>query len=268
MTHIVPIAILALSIATFAPGADVPAKPGDRFTPADVDFDHPHYLSAFNTPKALEDWVLEGGKSMSVAGGKLVLESDPAKKSDAGKSNNHLVCWLKKELPANFLIEFTVKPQDRKDGLNIVFFNTRGVKGESIFDPSLKPRDGTYRQYHSSDLNAYHISYWAAGRGTANLRKSAGFKLVAEGKDLVFEAPADSFQTIRVYRKGNAIRLMVDDVIALAWDDDGKTHGPVLENKGWFGLRQMGHTIRSEYGHVKIYPLVTNKTGTPPVKAP
>jgi hypothetical protein len=192
---------------------------------------------------------------MSVNGGNLILESDPEKKNADGRCTDHLVCWLQRELPADFLIEFAVRPRDRHEGLNIVFFSARGLKGETIFDPSLQPRNGAYPQYHSGDLNAYHVSYWAAGRDTANLRKSKGFHLVAEGKDLVYGAPADAFQTVRVYKRGGAIRVTVDDILALAWDDDGQKYGPVLTQPGWFGLRQMGHSLRCEYTHVTVYPL-------------
>lgn len=230
-------------------------KVGDKWTPADVDLARPIYETSFDEAKDLKDWRLEGGRRVSVAEGNLVLESDPDQKGQNGKSHDHLVCWLDRELPANFLVEFTVRPENRKEGLNIVFFSARGKQGESIFDAGLSPRDGTYKQYHSGDLNCYHISYWAAGRETANLRKSAGFHLVAEGKDLICDAPAEKFQTVRVYKRDGSIRLLVDDVVALAWNDDGNTHGPVLVRSGWFGLRQMGHTQRCEYGHVKIYAL-------------
>lgn len=230
-------------------------KVGDKFLPRDVDTAQPLYETSFDALESLKDWRLEGGKRLTVADGNLILESDPNKKGKDGKCDDHLVCWLIKELPADFLIEFTVRPTNRKEGLNIVFFSARGVHGESIFDPKLQARDGTYRQYHSGDLNGYHISYWAAGRGTANLRKSKGFHLVAEGKDLIGEAPAEAFQTVRVYKRGNAIRLLVDDVTALVWDDDGKLPGPVPNQGGWFGLRQMGHTLRCSYGHVKVYRL-------------
>jgi hypothetical protein len=197
----------------------------------------------------LKNWRLEGGKRVSLANGQLVLESEP------GQRENHLVCWLTQELPEAYLLEFTVRPQNRKEGLNIVFFSTRGAKGESIFDPGLKPRNGVFRQYHSSDLNGYHISYWAGDRGTANVRKNAGFKLVATGPDRIREAPADVFQVVRVYKRGGTIRLMVDDVISVAYDDDGKTDGPVWNHRGWIGLRQMGHTVRCEYEALKVYPL-------------
>ena len=41
---------------------------------------------------------------MSIADGCLVLESDPAKKGPNGMPNDHPVCWLDKELPADFVI--------------------------------------------------------------------------------------------------------------------------------------------------------------------
>jgi hypothetical protein len=222
---------------------------GQRFVPSDVDRQRPAYQTNFDEPSVLKDWRLEGGKGVSIASGKLVLESHP------GQPENHLVCWLTKEMPAEFLLEFTVRPRDRKDGLNIVFFSTRGVKGENIFDSSLQSRTGIFRQYHSSDLNGYHISYWAGERGTANVRKNAGFKLVATGPDRVVQGPAEAFQTIRVYKRGGTIRLTVDDIISVAFDDDGKTHGPVWNHSGWIGLRQMGHTVRCEYDSLAVYPL-------------
>ena len=224
---------------------------GHRFVPTDVDWKHPLYQTTFDDPAEVKDWRLEGGKSVSIADGKLVLESESGKATNA----NHLVCWLTREMPADFLLEFSVRPQDRKVGLNIVFFNARGIHGESIFDPSLAPRNGLFKQYHSGDLNNYHISYWAGDRGTANVRKNQGFHLVAVGKDLVNSAPADAFQTVRLYKHGGTIRLMVDGVVSVAFDDDGKAWGPAWNHSGWIGLRQMAHTIRCEYDHLKIYPL-------------
>lgn len=220
---------------------------GRQFIPTDVNWSNAVYQTTFDDPAELENWKLEGGKRMSVENGKLVLETTG--------EDDPLVCWLKAEAPADFLLEFTVRPQNRKQGLNIVFFNARGIHGESIFDPLLKPRDGTFKQYTQGDLNNYHISYWAAARGTAHVRKNPGFGQVANGKDLIAGAPADAFQVVRIYKRGGKIRLMVDDIIAVAYDDDGKKRGPVWTNSGWIGLRQMAHTIRCEYDHLKIFPL-------------
>jgi len=231
---------------------------GKRFTPADVDYDHPIYESSFDNQAALSDWRLEGGKRMSIAGGNLLLESQPTP-----KDRNHLVCWLAKEIPSDFLLEFTVRPQDRKKGLNIVFFNARGVNGKSIFDPTLQERNGVFKQYHSGDLNNYHVSYWAGDRGFSNLRKSHGFHLVSSGKDYIITGEPNAFQTVQIYKRAEKIRVTVDDLVAVAYDDDGKTFGPVHKHSGWIGLRQMGHTLRCEYGYVKIYGLLpTSHTET------
>ncbi len=250
------ISMLSLTASgTAAPkeAATAPPREGETFVPNDADRDRPIYMSSFDNPAALKDWRLEGGKKMSIANGSFILESGPGPAAGE-KSKNHLVCWLDREVPADFLLEFTVRPQNRKEGLNIAFFSARGINGQGIFDPALSPRTGLYPQYNRGDINAYHVSYWAAGRETANMRKSKGFHLVAEGKDLVYTAPPDTFQKIGIYKRGGKIRVLVDDIVALAYDDDGQSHGPVL-GSGWIGLRQMGHTQRCEYGEVSIYPL-------------
>lgn len=236
-----------------------PSKMGQKLIPKDVDWKNPAYSTKFDDQRTLEDWKLEGGKQASIVQGKLVLESKPAPEgTDPRRNPNHLVFWLKKEMPADFLLEFTLKPQDRKFGLNIVFFNARGRGGQSIFDPSLQPRDGLFKQYYGGDLNNYHISYWAGYRGSSNIRKNLGFHLVGSGEDLIATGPADTFQTVRLYKQGGTIRLMVDDVIAASYDDDGKTFGPIHTHSGWIGLRQMGRTMRCEYDRLAVYPLLAS----------
>ncbi|HPD31811.1 MAG TPA: DUF1961 family protein [Phycisphaerae bacterium] len=229
---------------------------GEKFIPVDVDWEHPLYSTSFEDPSELKDWRLEGGRSMTAANGKLVLESN-GESTRSESAANHLVCWLDREVPADFLLEFAVRPENRNRGLNIVFFNARGCNGENIFEPPIKPRNGTFSQYHSGDLNNYHISYWSGGRGTSNLRKNRGFRLAAIGKDLVTPAPQDAFQVVRIYKRGGQIRLTIDDVLSLSYDDDGKTYGPIHAHSGWIGLRQMAHTQRCEYDYVRIYVLKT-----------
>lgn len=258
--------LITSSIAAEQATPTAPPHEGERFVPNDVDRTHPVYVTSFDDPAALKDWRLEGGKKMSVANGSFILESEPS--AGAGeKSKNHLVCWLDREVPADFLLEFTVRPQNRKEGLNIAFFSARGLDGESIFDSTLSSRTGLYPQYNRGDINAYHVSYWAAGRETANMRKSKGFHLVAEGKDLIYAAVSDAFQKVGIYKRGGMIRVLVDDVVALAYDDNGQSHGPVL-GSGWIGLRQMGHTQRCEYGEVRLYPLNSAARTIAPAAAP
>jgi len=225
---------------------------GEKFVPKDVDFKHPVYETSFEDESELKNWTLEGGDRAVIEKGSLVLYNEP-KKGEEGKAS-HLVCWLGKELPSDYLMEFTVTPKDRKMGLNIVFFNARGIGGESVLDPSLEPRAGEFHKYHSGDLNNYHLSYFAAGRDAANLRKNKGFQLVSMGADLIGQGKQGEPQTVRIYKKGGKVRVIVDDIVALKFDDDGKRYGPVLKS-GWVGLRQMGHTGHCAYGHFKVWPL-------------
>jgi hypothetical protein len=265
-------AALALWSTVAAPSRGAEPAPiqheavGRNFIPSDVDFAHPVYRTEFDDPAERRDWVLEGGRSLSIAGGRLILESAPHA-DPAERSTDHLVCWLKREVPADFLLEVAVRPQNKRDGLNIIFFNTRGVRGESIFDASLQRRDGTFRQYHSGDLNGYHVSYWAAPRGTTHIRKNRGFHLVATSEiDPIANAAPDTFETLRIYKRGNVLRVMVNDRIIVAWDDDGVRYGPVLRHPGWIGLRQMGHTLRCEYERLAVFPLKPAGTQQPPKK--
>jgi len=220
-----------------------------------VDRSHPFYETEFDSPQALQDWVLEGGQAARTENGNLILESE-YRPGVQRRDQNHLVFWLKKEVPADFLMEFSVRPQDRSNGLNIIFFNARGIHGESIFDPGLKKRDGRFRHYTKGDLDSYHVSYWASDRGSLNVRKNKGFHLVASGKDMITSGAPGTFQKVSLYKCAGHIRLAIDGELAVRYDDDGESYGPIHSHSGWIGLRQMGHTLRSEYGYVKIYPVM------------
>jgi hypothetical protein len=228
---------------------------GTVFKPDDVDFAHPIHRTEFDDPAERRDWLLEGGRAMTIKEGKLILESAPHS-DPKERSLNHLVCWLRKEVPADFLAEFTVRPQNKQDGLNIFFFNARGKGGRSIFDPRLARRDGLFVQYTEGDLDSYHVSYWAPPRSTTHIRKNSGFHLVAVSDlDVIAASKPETFETVRVYKRGAKIRVMVNDRVLVAWDDDGKTFGPVHTHSGWVGLRQMGYTQRCEYERFAVFPL-------------
>jgi hypothetical protein len=244
---------------------------GSIFRPTGVDFARPVYQTDFTDPKELDDWAREGGESARIEDGRLILDSKPGSDLELRHTNpreferlnrDHMVFWLKRDLPASFLLEVVLRPLDKRCGLNIVFFSARGVKGESIFDPALAARDGTFVQYTRGDINSYHVSYWASPRGTVHLRKNQnqGFHLVA-ASDLnpIADFPAETFDTLRIYKRGNKLRIMINNRIAVAWDDDGMTFGPVIRQSGWIGLRQMGYTIRTEYDRLAVYPLDESK---------
>lgn len=192
---------------------------GSRLRHSYVDRSDPVYETEFDNPEELDNWLLEGGLSAKIEKGVLILESRNLPDTER-RNQDHLVYWLKQEIPADFLLEFTVRPQDRNKGLNIIFFNARGVNGESIFDPRLEARDGLFKSYTKGDLNSYHISYWSGGRGHANVRKNRGFQLVASGKDMITTGISKSFQKISLYKRSGHIRMAVDDIIAIRYEDD------------------------------------------------
>jgi hypothetical protein len=249
------------SLSQKAMGQKLPEL-GSHFTPQDVDFDHPTYSTEFDDATILNDWVMEGANTAEIKDGNLILKDNP---STAG-----LVFWLKKEIPPDFLLEFTFCPQKRKDGLAIVFFNAHGKNGQSVFDPTLAPRDGSFSQYRFADLYSYHVSYWSGSTRSqrknappdtppsSHIRKNINgtSDIMAEGNDLVVAGKEGSFQTIRIYKQGGNILMMVDDVVAITYTDDGKSHGPIFQNSGWVGLRQMTHTIEAKYGRLAVYPLL------------
>ena len=95
---------LALAVAGASGAAQPPPPPVEgTFVPRDVNLASPIYQTSFDSESELRDWVLEGGRRMSVSGGSLVLESRPGSVSSETDAD-HLVCWLKREIPADFQI--------------------------------------------------------------------------------------------------------------------------------------------------------------------
>ena len=71
----------------------------------------------------------------------------------------NFVFWCPEDFPADIAVTWDFWPV-REPGLCILFFSALGRGGEDIFDSSLAPRAGEYKQYHSSDINALHVSYF------------------------------------------------------------------------------------------------------------
>ena len=198
------------------------------------------------------DWVLEGPGKAWTDGGRLHIES--LKPTEGG----HVVLWSTRTFPADFLLEFGLSPQDSAMGLNIVFFCATAREGGGIFDLGLPRRSGVFRNYHSGALNCYHTSYWAVAatglpRRTANLRKNHGFFLPACGIDRIAGQGAGPHK-VRLLKIGSRIGLETRGRLSLAYDDDGKTYGPIY-GAGRIGLRQMGHTHRASYTSFKVWQL-------------
>lgn len=218
-------------------------------------FDDPVYENPLGCMDDLKDFQLEGEGAYSFPRGRWRLEGtrDPGE----GQAAN-VVAWCPETFPDHISISWDYRPiQD--PGLSILFFAATGRNGEDVLDPGLAERNGPYKQYHSGDINALHVSYFRRKHAheraftTCNLRKSYGFHLVAQGADPL---PAitdmkDAYR-IRILKSGPHVRFLIDDLECFRWYDDGST-GPV-PGGGKIGFRQMTPLI-AEYARLAVHPL-------------
>ncbi|QNK57849.1 DUF1961 family protein [Paenibacillus sp. PAMC21692] len=214
------------------------------------------YANPLGCAEDVADFVMEGDGMASFPLGRLRLESRRDPKD--GQAAN-IVYWCREHFQGDIAIRWKFWPI-RQPGLCILFFSAAGRGGEDLFDPALSPRSGEYDQYHSGDINAYHISYFRRSYAeerrfqTCNLRKSHGFHLVAQGADpLPAIADCDPPYFMQVTKRGSLIRFYIDELLLFQFLDDGVTYGPVLD-RGLLGFRQMAPMI-AEYSELEVYRL-------------
>jgi hypothetical protein len=168
----------------------------------------------------------------------------------------HIVHWCPQKFPGSFVAEWDFEILS-DNGLCIVFFSAWGKGGKSIFDPSLKPRNGTFEHYTNGDINCYHISYFAytpnQPRGVSNLRKNSGFYVVSNGPIGVLGASGGRTHKAVLVKDGARIRMAVDGRVIIDYVDDGQRAGPVWGD-GCIGLRQMQWT-HGRYRNFKVSAL-------------
>jgi hypothetical protein len=210
------------------------------------------YHNAFDTPDNLKDWRMEGAGQAAIEDGRLNLATVPDKTDPL---RGHLVYWNTRNFPADFMAEWDFTPT-RKGGLCIVFFAAKGRRGESIFDPSLPPRNGLFDRYYGGAIDCYHISYYR-NSGNAQpesvLRKNYGFNLLEIGPDFCARTPGARTK-ITLIKQGGRIMFLTNGRLALDVLDDGRAHGPVLGG-GNIGLRQMALTGQCFYDNFAVYEL-------------
>lgn len=227
----------------FKPTVDIASRKG-----------HELYSFAMTKPADTKGWIMEGPGKVSYDENGMTMVSTAA--NDNTEINGHIVYWMPHDLPENFVAQWTMQPISEA-GLCITFFAAKGVNGKDIFDPSIKKRDGAFKQYINSDINCYHFSYYAntpfnPGRITTNLRKNSGFYLVSNGAPGITPGSTDPHQ-IMMMKDGGHIVVNVDGKTILDFTDDGKAYGPIHAG-GKIGLRQM-RWMKACYRDLKVYQL-------------
>ncbi len=209
----------------------------------------------------LKDFRLEGEAACSFPRGRWRLEG--TKDPGEGQAAN-LVAWCPEVFPDHVCIRWDYRAI-QEPGLSILFFAASGRQGEDVLDPSLEKRSGPYKQYHSGDINALHVSYFRRKHPveraftTCNLRKSHGFHLVAQGADPL-PGVADMRESYRIslLKSGPHVRFAIDGLECFRWTDDGQSTGPILGG-GQIGFRQMTPLI-AEYANLTVHRLKTPLT--------
>lgn len=214
------------------------------------------YHNPLSKAEDVKGFILEGKAEISFEEGCMRLKN--ALDTRMGQKANY-VLWCPETFPENIAITWEFKPLTDR-GLCILFFGADGREGKDLFDPSLTPRDGEYSQYHSGDINAYHVSYFRRKEPderafhTCNLRKSRGFHLVAQGADPLPSAEeAKDFYTMALNKYQGEISFSINGLEVFSYQDDGVTYGPLIR-KGKVGFRQLA-PLTAEYRNLKVYEL-------------
>ncbi|KAI8939824.1 hypothetical protein NX059_003562 [Plenodomus lindquistii] len=211
------------------------------------------YRNTFNSTNATAGWVAEGPLVSSISNNTLTL-------SGAGKADDYFVYWLPEVFPDRIRISWEFSPT-QEPGLAMFFFGATAIDGGSIFEPGLKARNGSYPQYHSSDIRLLHASYfrrrWPEERAfhVANLRKSPGFNLVAQGADPIpsVEDTQGAFYKIEVVKDKREVSFSVNGLLLFSFDDTKTETGPVVRG-GRIALRQMQPLI-AQYRNLEVWAL-------------
>jgi len=212
------------------------------------------YSNALGSPADVADWVAEGPLSVGSLGGALELSGS----LDDGEFGDHAhwTFWCPEEFPDGIRISWEFFPVE-EPGLAMVFFSAAGHGGRDLFSAELEPRTGHYPQYHSGDIDALHVSYfrhkYQSERAfrTCNLRKSAGFELVAQGADPLPPAEdAVGFYRMEAVKDGRRVTFSINGLPLLDWTDRSEK----VLGGGYLGFRQMA-PLRAAYRNLVVEKL-------------
>jgi hypothetical protein len=195
--------------------------------------------------------VAEGPLSLNTHAGALELSGSLDDEEFGDRA--HWTFWCPEEFPDGIRISWEFMPL-AEPGLAMLFFAAAGQGGKGLFSPELAPRTGYYPQYHSGDIDALHVSYfrhkYQSERAfrTCNLRKSAGFELVAQGADPL--PPVDDavdFYRLEVVKDGPRVAFSINGLPLFEWHDPSDK----VLGAGRIGFRQMA-PLRAAYRNLVV----------------
>lgn len=219
------------------------------------------YKNPLRGPQDLDGWVPEGpmvageydggaNAALEVSG---ALELSGALDDEEFGDHAHWTLWCPEVFPDRIRIRWEFRPIS-EPGLAMLFFAAEGHGGRDLFSSELARRNGYYPQYHSGDIDALHVSYfrhkYESERAfrTCNLRKSAGFELVAQGADPLPPAEdANGFYAMEVIKDGPHVEFSINGLSLFDWTDPSEK----VLGGGRIGFRQMA-PLKAAYRNLTV----------------
>ena len=209
------------------------------------------YSNPLAGPADVAGWVAEGPLLTGSHNGALELSG--SLDDEAFGDHAHWTFWCPEEFPDGIRIGWEFLPI-AEPGLAMLFFAAAGHGGRDLFSAGLAPRTGYYPQYHSGDIDALHVSYfrhkYESERAfrTCNLRKSAGFELVAQGADpLPPTEDAVDFYRMEVVKDGSRVAFAINGLPLFDWWDPSEK----VLGGGRIGFRQMA-PLKAAYRNLRV----------------
>jgi hypothetical protein len=208
-------------------------------------------------------WIAEGWGGADICSGKLwvapaAFKSCGERVESPEQAPSHMVVWNKNRFPADMMFEFTVNHNGSDNGLTLVFFAAEGQQGQDIFDLSLPPRNGVYRNYNKGELANYTVSYWsrnkkpslvAKGEAYSNrIRKNPGANMLATNASLTDKC-SDCDYRVRILKVGGNITVEINGTVVNHVID------PDPHGGGYIGLRSMQGVDKVSYDSFKVWSI-------------
>ena len=212
------------------------------------------------------EWVAEGKGGAMVCEGRLWVAPVPfeacgAPVNEPDAERSHMVVWSRNRFPADLLFEFTVNHLGSDDGLTLAFFAATGLDGQDVFDLSLPPREGVYRNYNRGQLKNYTVSYWSRNkkpslvkRGeqyTNRMRKNPGANKLATEYSRTDKCD-DCDYRIRILKRGGELTVEINGEVV------NQVNDPDPLGDGYIGLRNMMGVDKVSYDEFRVWSIAGN----------
>lgn len=196
-------------------------------------------------------WRHEGtGRIAPIPGGGMRLHCEGSRQGGEG-----CMAFFEHPLPDCIAVEYEIVVHSH-GGLVINFLAMRGLRGEDLFDPALRPRTGVFANYTSAEwgLQSFHVSFSRfndAGvhTATSNWRRNPGLLLVGHGIDPV-QAIGRPYR-IRLTKDHAHCQMEVDGAFAHACVDRADRDWPVPDH-GRFGFRLIGSDVKADIRRFRV----------------